>query len=276
MTLSIEHALSMIHCAAEQRIKNELRFADFIKSEFQDSMQHYLSNDYLPNYELVEFENGFYLGEMQNGKRNGFGIRLWYKDGGHHNFYMGYWNDGHEHGDDGIYCMENAKTYFGGFVNGNFEGKDGYIVDNSGLLIRAEFQQGEIIKVKNNNASFTYNGKNFGEKSSSSEKGSSCLGCISIVFIIALLCGVYSYCSSWLETQDVEHSQQDECKSPIIYVCMARSALIVRSEPNASSRKIGSLRSGEEVEVYEVINDFAKIRLNGAIGFANIKYLEKK
>ena len=93
MALIIERALGMINYAVGQRAKNELRFADFIQNELQDCMQYYLSNDNLSNLELVEFENGFYLGEMQNGKRNGFGIQLWYKDGGYHNFYMGHWND---------------------------------------------------------------------------------------------------------------------------------------------------------------------------------------
>lgn len=276
MALIIERALGMINYAVGQRAKNELRFSDFIQNELQDCMQYYLSNDNLSNLELVEFENGFYLGEMQNGRRNGFGIQLWYKDGGYHNFYMGHWSDDYKHGDDGFYCMDNAKTYFGGFVNGNFEGEDGYIVDNSGLLIHAVFQQGEIVKVKDNNSSFTYNGKSFDEKGKTSDNNSSCWGCFSIIIIIALLFGVYSYCSSWFDTQKVEQHQQDEFKSATIYVCMAKSGLIVRLAPDASSRKIGSLKAGEEVEVYDIIKDYAKIKFNGDIGYANIKYLEKK
>ena len=64
MALIIERALGMINYAVGQRAKNELRFADFIQNELQDCMQYYLSNDNLSNLELVEFENGFYLGEM--------------------------------------------------------------------------------------------------------------------------------------------------------------------------------------------------------------------
>ena len=130
--------------------------------------------------------------------------------------------------------------------------------------------------IEDNNSSFTYNGKSFDEKGKSSGDNSSCWGCFSIIIIIALLFGVYSYCSSWFDTQEVEQHQQDKFKSATIYVCMAKSGLIVRSAPDASSRKIGSLKTGEEVEVYDIIKDYAKIKFNGDIGYANIKYLEKK
>ena len=276
MELTKDRAVGMIFYAAEQRMKNELRFADFIQNELETYLKYSFNNDDLEKYDLIEFSNGFYLGNTSHGTLNGFGVRLYYVEGYNHNFYIGYWKDGEEHGEGGISCEKDTKTYFGGFANGKYEG-DGHIVKNSGLLFWAVFQQGEIVKVKQTTSGFSYGGQEYDKNGKRVDKDSSCLGCIVIVIVIALLFGVYSYCSSWLETQKPRKSQRTELyKSTTTYVCTARKSLIVRSEPNASSRQIGSLNAREEVEVYEVVDGFAKIRFGGEYGYASIKYLEKK
>lgn len=61
-----------------------------------------------------------------------------------------------------------------------------------------------------------------------------------------------------------------------LYVCTARKSLKVRIEPNVSAKQIGSLMRGEEVEVYEIVGDFAKVNFNGEVGYASTDYLKKK
>lgn len=60
------------------------------------------------------------------------------------------------------------------------------------------------------------------------------------------------------------------------YVCTARKSLKVRTAPDVNAQQIGSLMSGEEVEVYEIVGDFARIQFNGSEGYASIKYLQQK
>ena len=60
------------------------------------------------------------------------------------------------------------------------------------------------------------------------------------------------------------------------YVCTARKSLKVRTSPDANAQQIGSLMAGEEVDVYEIVDGFAKIRCNGSEGYASMKYLRQK
>lgn len=60
------------------------------------------------------------------------------------------------------------------------------------------------------------------------------------------------------------------------YVCSARTSLKVRRYPSTTAPQIGSLISGEEVEVLDISDGFAHIQLNGNDGYASTKYLKKK
>lgn len=61
-----------------------------------------------------------------------------------------------------------------------------------------------------------------------------------------------------------------------IYICTARTSLKVRRYPTLSSSQIGSLTPGEEVEVLDISDGFAHVKLNGQDGYASVKYLRKK
>lgn len=65
-------------------------------------------------------------------------------------------------------------------------------------------------------------------------------------------------------------------QSTMTYECTARKSLKVRNAPNVSAQQIGSLMAGEVVEVYEIVDGFAKIRYNGNDGYASMEYLKKK
>lgn len=64
--------------------------------------------------------------------------------------------------------------------------------------------------------------------------------------------------------------------STTTYVCTARTSLKVRRYPTLSSSQIGSLTRGEEVEVLDISDGFAHVKLNGQDGYASVKYLRKK
>lgn len=80
--------------------------------------------------------------------------------------------------------------------------------------------------------------------------------------------------------QSYKPSQAVETVAPsystTTYVCTARTSLKVRRYPTLSSSQIGSLTHGEEVEVLDISDGFAHVKLNGQDGYASVKYLRKK
>lgn len=61
-----------------------------------------------------------------------------------------------------------------------------------------------------------------------------------------------------------------------IYYCTASSVLNVRSAPSKDAQVIGTLRSGQEVRVYNFVDGFAKIDYNDRIAYASSSYLKKQ
>lgn len=71
-----------------------------------------------------EYENGikiFYLGNVEEGKANGFGYGIFLKKG----LYIGDWKDNLRHG-QGKYSWDNGDIYEGDFKNGKIEGVGTY------------------------------------------------------------------------------------------------------------------------------------------------------
>lgn len=66
-----------------------------------------------------------YVGEIKNGKANGFGMGIW--ETGHK--YEGYWEDGLKEG-LGIYRFANGEVYHGIFISNKREGKGVYFFKN--------------------------------------------------------------------------------------------------------------------------------------------------
>jgi hypothetical protein len=243
-------------------------------------LDYYLSKEQVENYRLLSFENGFLLGEIQNNDVNGFGARIWYQNTPPSSLYIGQWRDGMRNG-TGFYFMTSGDCYYGEFVNNNFQGERSHLVGANGSVeFVATFFNDEIQKVHSCSGPFTYNGKHFnaeGNKRGSSNDGNGCWGCVSVAILVIVLYGIYSYCSSWMKTQEPSSSLQTELyESTTTYVCTARQSLKVRISPSASASQIGSIMSDEEVEVYSIADGFAKICYNGDVGFASAKYLRKK
>lgn len=92
------------------------------------------------------------------------------------------------------------------------------------------------------------------------------------VIIVAVIWGV-NYCGS---NSNRPSANTELYQSSTMYVCTARKTLKVREAPSLSAKTIGNLKSGEEVEVYEIIDGFARIRYNGSDGYASTNYLKQK
>jgi len=93
--------------------------------------------------------------------------------------------------------------------------------------------------------------------------------------VVAIIISTVYYCSS--DNNETGDKLKDELyESTTTYVCTACHSLKVRVAPNVSAQQIGSLMVGEEVEVYDIIDGFAKIRFNGNEGYASITYLKQK
>ena len=106
-------------------------------------------NDIMNNKEL-KYNNGRYVGQVVNGKKDGKGI-YYYNEG---DIYEGEWRNGKKEG-KGIYYLKDGERYEGDFRNSNFEGKGIYYY-NSGNKYDGEWRNDQ----KEGNGIFYYNSGN--------------------------------------------------------------------------------------------------------------------
>lgn len=59
------------------------------------------------------------------------------------------------------------------------------------------------------------------------------------------------------------------------YYCTASSILNIRSSPNEHAKVIGAIRRGQSVQVYNIVDGYAKFKYDSGYGYASIKYLRK-
>lgn len=59
------------------------------------------------------------------------------------------------------------------------------------------------------------------------------------------------------------------------YYCTASSILNIRSSPNKDAKVIGTIRRGQSVQVYSIVDGYAKFKYGSGYGYASIKYLRK-
>lgn len=59
------------------------------------------------------------------------------------------------------------------------------------------------------------------------------------------------------------------------YYCTASDVLNIRSSPNKDARVIGTIRRGQSVQVYSIVDGYAKFKYGSGYGYASIKYLRK-
>lgn len=60
------------------------------------------------------------------------------------------------------------------------------------------------------------------------------------------------------------------------YYCTASSILNIRSSPNEHAKVIGAIRRGQSVQVYNIVDGYAKFKYGSGYGYASVKYLNKQ
>lgn len=118
----------------------------------------------------------------------------------------------------------------------------------------------------------------FGNGSQTEEKTTNVLeGWVGIlILVVASVIFVVDSCSSASSIKTDSSRTESLYSNSTTYVCTAAKSLKVRTAPDANAEQIGSLMSGEEVEVYEIVGGFARIKFNGCEGYASTKYLQQK
>lgn len=81
--------------------------------------------------------------------------------------------------------------------------------------------------------------------------------------------------SRLMRSKEKKDKERANIKYTTTYICSANS-LIVRREPNRNSAKLGTISKGQEVEVYEIVNGFAKILWDAKFAYISEEYIQKK
>ena len=225
----------------------------------------------IPHMELYESNrNGFFiLGEVTNGRFNGLGCKYYINS---KKLYMGHFLDDTETG-EGLYICAN-HTYYGSFLNNNYNG-EGEIMTPT-LYVRARFEKGDIDEVYNNSSAFDWNGKHYDENGKL-EKGNSCLGYISIAFMILLAMGIYNYCSSWWKKYGGNDTEVATTPTAIGHATVTANVANLRTGPGtdydfymlSEGTKL-QVTKGDNVEILEDAGDWFKV-LTSDGGVAYIK-----
>lgn len=203
-------AIRQIRECADWMIRFRIKDYDFMRDEVEMTMEFISSEDWIESSTLREYDNGFYIGDIKNGNKHGYGAFLWYKSSSPNSepnsVYIGHWDNGKRTG-EGL-NLSSGLCYWGDFLNGNYHGESAQCVGRNGLVILADFYNGDITRVRHCTSDFTYNGKSYKKNSSGSSSsssysssgssssdsgGSSCLGYIIIAVFIFLF---FKYCSS--------------------------------------------------------------------------------
>lgn len=199
-------ATRQIFAAANARLKKQLVNSEYMKDELQSILEYYFSEKEIANYQLITYNNGFYLGETQAGQRHGYGAYLWYNDTQPNTLYLGNWRNNNKDG-EGFYLMSSGICYYGEFVNGEFHGDHSHVVgDNGRVEFEAEFYNGDIRKVLRSNGRFTFNGKSYGQSKGNNSSGNdgsdSHIGCFGLIIIIAVVFGIFKFCTNCTGSPD--------------------------------------------------------------------------
>lgn len=97
-----------------------------------------------------------------------------------------------------------------------------------------------------------------------------------LLIALTLAIGGWAYAAYSSPSYDYTPVTETEVYTPTYdkYRCTA-AVLNVRIHPNKTSRVLGTLRKGQEVEVIDKEDGFAAIEYNGQRGYASLKYLNK-
>ena len=85
--------MRLIYGTANYVIQHQLRNSESMQDELNGMLEYYLSDNKLDNYQIVQLDNGFLLGEIKDGEVNGFAVHVWYQESIPHSLYIGNWED---------------------------------------------------------------------------------------------------------------------------------------------------------------------------------------
>lgn len=125
-----------------------------------------------------EFDDGsFYLGDVQNCMREGWGTS-YIND---NDFYIGQWHNDERHGKGFQYLR--GECHYGDFVDGNRHGN--IQICSYDLYTEAFFENDNMVKVIKTTGGFSFGGKNYDEHGK--EEGAGCLSVLIIGIIVLSL-----------------------------------------------------------------------------------------
>lgn len=99
-----------------------------------------------------------------------------------------------------------------------------------------------------------------------------------LLIVLALSIGGWLWATNSSSYNDDNYNTQSELVTSITqtYVCTARTSLKVRRYPTMTAPQIGSIVRGQEIEVIDISDGFAHIKLNEQDGYVSTKYIKKK
>ena len=197
-------AVSIITDFLDHRRNQELRSCPYLLQELQTAVVYHLRSVDINQYKLWVFDDSFYLGEVRNGKRNGYGFYYWYsEDGSRSNgtLYMGGWRDGEKDGDDCFHFSSQGMCYYGSYKMGKQHCDHAHLIHRNGTEFEGEFVNGKLTRVITANSSFTYTSSDGAV--TSYDKNTSRLGlgagdrkgCLGIAILAVVLFFLFRMCS---------------------------------------------------------------------------------
>lgn len=197
-------AVSIITDFLNHKRNQELYSCHYLLEELESAVYYHLRSVDINQYKLWVFDDSFYLGEVRNGKWNGYGFYYWYsEDGSRSNgaLYMGGWKDGEKDGEDCFLFTMKGMCYYGSFKNGKEHCDHAHVISRNGIEFEGEFVDGRLTRVITANGSFKYtlsDGTVISydkDTTSLGTGGSSCKGCLSVSIIAVLLYFLSRMCS---------------------------------------------------------------------------------
>lgn len=188
-------AVDLLSRFINEKLEHELRVSRSFSEDLYEAKTYRLGRDCLQYYFLEEYSNGFYLGEIRNGKRNGYGFYYWFPDNRNDNLrgvlHMGYWRDGDERG-EGFHLESNGICSHGDFVDGKLHCSHAHVVGD-GVDYEGAFENGVLKNVLYSNSSFNFKGSDGVQLSYDSKTGRLTSeadrrrGCVTLLVVAAVI-----------------------------------------------------------------------------------------
>ena len=98
---------------------------------------------------------------------------------------------------------------------------------------------------------------------------------LATIFFVAMITTLSVLASGNISSSG-NYAEPQEYMAPVTqaYCCTATTVLNIRSDPDESAKIIGTLKSGQHIQVYNIVNGYAKFEYGDSYGYASTKYLK--